>query len=138
MSLILEIVTPEGKAYSDAVEHVVLPTEDGQIDVLPGHIPLLSIVQPGEVRVRRAGIEESLAVDKGFVRVLGNTVAILTEAAINVEEINLSEVEAAATRAQTALAEARSRKEIDPSELDRIESIARFSIAQKLAKQKKL
>ena len=42
MSLILEIVTPEARVYSDTVETVVIPTLDGEIGILPGHIPLLT------------------------------------------------------------------------------------------------
>lgn len=138
MAFTLEIVTPEGKAYADTVEHVVIPTTDGEIDVLPGHIPLLSMIQPGELKVVRSGHEECLAVDKGFVRILGDTVAVLTEAAINVDEIDLSSVQEAESRATTALDEARKNKDIDPSEIERLEAVARFSITQKLAKQRKL
>lgn len=137
-SLQLEIITPEGRVYSDSVEYVILPTAEGIIDILPGHVPLLTLVQPGEVIVSRSGHKEDLAVDKGFARVLSNTVSILTEAAINIEEIDLSKVEEARLRAQKALEEARMSKNPDPLEIQHFESVARFAIVQKIAKQKKL
>lgn len=138
MPLNLEIVTPEGKIYSQTIDSVVLPTLNGEIGILPGHIPLLTMLNPGELKVSHAGHEESLAIDKGFVRVLGDTVSVLTEAAIEIAHIDIQAVEEAERRAQKALEEARFTKQIDPAEIERLEAIARFAIAQKLTKQRKL
>jgi len=138
MALTLEIVTPEGKVYSDTVEYVLLPGVEGEVGILPDHVPMLVTINPGEVHVIRSGHKESIAVDKGFARLMSNTVSILTEAAIDVEEIDLSKVEEAKERAEKALEEARTHKEIDPAEIERLEAITRFALAQKLAKQKKL
>lgn len=136
MSLKLEIITPEKIVFNETVEGVVLPTESGEVGVLPGHIPLLTVVSPGKLQVSQEGKLEDLAVDKGFARVLGDKVSVLTEAAIDIEEIDLEEVEAAQRRAEAALQKARTEKEIDPAEIEKLESIIRFSIAQKLTKQK--
>lgn len=138
MSFKLEIVTPEGKIYEHAIDSVVIPTPEGEIGILPGHIPLLTMVSPGELKAYHHGQEQSLAVDKGFARVLGDTVSVLTEAAINIEHIDIKAVEEAELRAQKALEEARFKKEIDPAEIERLEAVARFAIAQKLSKQRKL
>lgn len=137
MALTLEIVTPDGKAYSDVIDYVVLPTADGEIGILPGHIPLIATIVPGELRIIRSGKEEFLAVDKGFVRIMGDVVAVLTEAAINIDEIHISVIEEAEARARKALEEARLRKDIDPVELQRLEAAARFAFTQKIAKQKR-
>ena len=56
MSLTLEIVTPEARVYSDTIDTVVIPTVDGEIGILPGHIPLLTQVADGELRVTKGGI----------------------------------------------------------------------------------
>ena len=53
----LEIVTPESKAYSDDVEMVVLPGAEGEMGVLPNHAPLLTLIRPGELRVKKGGQE---------------------------------------------------------------------------------
>lgn len=137
-ALIFEIITPEGKAYSDTVEYAILPSVGGELQVLPGHVPLLIAIKPGQIIVSRSGHKESLAVDKGYARVLADHLSILTEAAINVEEIDLSEVQTAEDRAKLALEEAKNQIDIDPTELEKLESIMRFSLVQKLAKQKKL
>ena len=53
MPLTLEIVTPEARVYSDTIDSVVIPTVEGEIGVLPGHIPLLTQIQDGELRVSK-------------------------------------------------------------------------------------
>lgn len=132
MTLRLEIVTPDRLVFSDAVDHVVLPTEaGGEIDVLPGHIPLMAMIQPGELRYYKESTSESVAIDRGFIEVIGDTVRVLTEAAIEVEAINLSALEAAQSSAREALEEARQRGE-DPEILEQLETKARFAVVQKL------
>lgn len=137
MAITLEIITPEKRVYRDTVDTVVLPTRQGEIGILPGHIPLLTIIEPGELQVTKAGHLDALAVDKGFARILGDTVSVVTEAAINVEAIDLSAVREAQERAEKALREAREKKDFDPVEIERLESITRFAIAQQLAKGRK-
>ena len=136
MSLKLEIITPEKIVFSETVEGegVVLPTESGEVGVLPGHIPLLTVVR--KLQVSHQGNLDDIAVDKGFARVLGDTVSVLTEAAIDIEEIDIEEVEAAQKRAEIALQKAQAEKEVNPAEIEKLESIIRSSIAQKLTKQK--
>ncbi len=136
MALTLEIVTPEKKAYSKEVNDVVLPTRNGEIDVLPGHQPLLTMLVPGEIQASSADGREFLAIDKGFARIQGDIVSVLTEAAINVEQIDLSSVEAAQQRAEEALRKAK-EENLDPSEVERLEAVARFAIAQQLAKKRR-
>jgi F-type H+-transporting ATPase subunit epsilon len=133
MSLTLEIITPDEKVLSTEATQVVLPTESGEAGILTGHIPMVTKVVAGELKVIRDGSTEFLAVDHGFAKVLGNTISVLTEAAIDVNDIDLSEVESAQARAEEALRTA-AAEGIDPSEVDRLESNIQFLIAQKLAK----
>jgi len=133
MSLTLEIITPDEKVLSTEATQVVLPTESGEAGILTGHIPMVTKVVAGELKVIRDGSTEFLAVDHGFAKVLGNTISVLTEAAIDVNDIDLSEVESAQARAEEALRTA-AAEGIDPSEVDRLESNIQFLIAQKIAK----
>lgn len=138
MPLQLEIVTPEKIVYSQAVEEVTLPTTSGQIDVLPGHQPLLTMLEGGDVLARETAVKtEHLAVDKGFARVQNDTVSILTEAAIDTDQIDLSLVEEAQQRAEEALRKAR-EEGADPAQIEQLESVVRFSVIQKLAKRRPL
>lgn len=134
MPLILEIVTPENRAYSDEADNVVIPTTSGEIGVLPGHIPLLTQVEPGELRLQRGGQVQFLAVGRGFAQVSGDKVSVLAESAISEEKIDESAVEAAMKRAQEALT---GKEELEPAEIERLESIVRFAVAQLLVKKKR-
>ena len=135
MALTLEIVTPEKRVYSKSVDRVKLPCTEGEMEVLPGHIPLITTVDAGEVRAQAGGQNELLAVDKGFVEVFGDKVSILTEAAIDIEDIDLEAAEKAQKRAEEALAKAEADN-LDPAEVERLEAIARFAITQKLLKKR--
>jgi F-type H+-transporting ATPase subunit epsilon len=131
--LTLEIITPDAKVFSAEADQVVLPTESGETGILTGHVPLVTKLIAGELKVLKGGQADSIAVDHGFVKVLGNTVSVLTEAAINVSEIDLSEVESAQARAEAALKQAE-LEGADPAEVERLTSSVRYLVAQKLAK----
>ena len=106
MPLTLEIITPDDRVLSLTADEVILPTDSGETGILPGHVPLVSKVVAGQLTVYEKGGTQSIAVDHGFVKVLGDTVSVLTEAAVDVKEIDLSEVESAQSRAEQALQEA--------------------------------
>ena len=69
MSLTLEIITPDEKVLSTEAIQVVLPTESGEAGILTGHIPMVTKVVAGELKVIRDGITEFIAVDHGFAKV---------------------------------------------------------------------
>jgi len=127
MPLTLEIVTPEGRVYSDSVDSVVLPTTSGEVGILPGHIPLLTQLSAGELRVTRAGSAESIACGSGFAEVDGDKVSVLAEQAINVAEIDENAAEKAIARAEEAL---KAKEGLPPDELERLEGVMRFAYAQ--------
>lgn len=127
MTLILEIVTPEARVYSDTIDTVVIPTVEGEIGILPGHLPLLSQVVDGELRVTKNGQTVSLVIGDGFAEVTGDKVSILAENAIEESKIDEQAVEKAMQRAQDEL---KSRFDMDPAEVERLEGFVRFAVAQ--------
>ncbi len=134
MPLQLEIVTPEARVYEDTVESVVVPTTTGDIGILPGHIPLVTEVDEGEIIVEKGGSSQSLAVSKGFAECVGDRVSVLAENAIQMEEINEEEVLAAQGRAEKALENMQS---MDPEEVERLETTIRFARAQLIVKKRR-
>ena len=136
MSLLLEIVTPDAKVYSETVADVCLPTGEGRIDILPNHIPLIAKIIPGEIQVRRNNVTEMLAVGSGFVEVYGNKVSILTDRALNVEEVDENEIQEAIKRAQEALEEGK-KSDLEAAVIDRLEAEIRFTLAQQIAHGKR-
>ena len=87
-TLKLEIVTPQGTAFSEDVEMVTVPGADGQFGVYPHHLRLIAQVEPGELIVIQNGQERSLAVGEGFAEVTDTKVSILTDMAIAAEKID--------------------------------------------------
>ena len=102
-TLRLEIVTPEATAYSEDVEMVTLPGAEGELGVYPNHVPLLTTLKPGELRVLKGGRESYLAVGEGFVEIRGDGVSVLTDVALEASQIDLTAAEEAVTRAQAAM-----------------------------------
>jgi F-type H+-transporting ATPase subunit epsilon len=111
-TLKLEIVTPDRTAFSDQVEMVTLPGSEGQLGVLPQHIPLMTQIVPGEIIVRRDGKDRLFAVGDGLVEITGDQVAILTDMAVAAEDIDAAKVEQARQRAEERLREKLSSEEI--------------------------
>jgi F-type H+-transporting ATPase subunit epsilon len=95
-----EIVTAERVVYSDEVNVVVAPGIEGELGILPHHAPLLTVLQPGEIRVIKDGEETNIAVTGGFLEVLANKVTILADAAERAEEIDVERAEEAVRRAE--------------------------------------
>tara|TARA_B100001248_G_scaffold96342_1_gene71586 strand:- start:138 stop:551 length:414 start_codon:yes stop_codon:yes gene_type:complete len=135
MPISLEIVTPSETVYSEEVDHVVVPTSSGKIDVLPNHVPVLDKLIAGDIKVEKDGIAEYLAVGSGFVEVYAEKVSLLTDQAINVNNTEESEIEEAIQRAEKALTDAKSSN-FDQAKIDKLEAAARFAFAQKMAKVK--
>ena len=104
-TLRLEIVTPEKIAYAEDVEMVTLPGSEGELGVYPNHVPLLTTLNPGELRVVKDGKPSYLAIGEGFVEVTGATVSVLTDMALDVTSIDEAAAEAAVARARAAMKE---------------------------------
>jgi F-type H+-transporting ATPase subunit epsilon len=134
MPLTLEIVTPEAKVYSDTIDSVVIPTVEGEIGVLPGHIPLLTQVEDGELRVTKGPDTQLLIVSGGFAQIDGDRVRILAENAINEEKIDENAVEVAMKRAEQELRDA---KNLDPQQLEHLQNLVRYSGVQLAVKRRR-
>jgi F-type H+-transporting ATPase subunit epsilon len=132
--LTLEIVTPDARVYADTIDTVVIPTVEGEIGILPGHLPLLTMVEAGELRVTKGGQETRLTVGKGFAQVEGDTVSVLAEQAINEAKIDEKAVEEALKRAEESIKNA--PKDIDESELTRLQEAVRYAGVQLALKRR--
>ncbi len=124
-TLQLQIVTPEAQTISDQVEMVTLPGIEGEMGVYPNHVPLMTQLVPGEITVRKDGQDFFLAVGDGFVEVTGERVAVLTDMAIKVEQIDEAKAEEALRRAEARLAE-----HLDDTEAAVVQAALANSLAQ--------
>ncbi|MFA6533625.1 MAG: ATP synthase F1 subunit epsilon [Patescibacteria group bacterium] len=101
------ITTPERTVYDAEVDQISIPTKMGEITVLPHHLPLVSALLPGELKIVSDGKETSIAVSGGFVEVGPEKVTILADSAEHAEEIDEARAEAGRERAKKLLAEKR-------------------------------
>ncbi|MBI5397623.1 MAG: ATP synthase F1 subunit epsilon [Verrucomicrobia bacterium] len=101
----LEILTPEGKTFADDVEMVVLPGMMGELGVLRGHEPLVTSLQPGEIRITKDKKETRIAVGSGFAKINADKVLIMTPTAVRADELDKAAAEEARKRAAETLAQ---------------------------------
>lgn len=111
-TLRLEIVTPDGKAYSEDVEMVTLTGVLGEMGILPQHIPLMTKLVPGELVVRKGGRDLFVVVGGGLVQVTATRVNILTDMAVAADKIDEAKIEEARQRAEARLRERLSEEEV--------------------------
>ncbi|MFP6882655.1 MAG: F0F1 ATP synthase subunit epsilon [Roseibacillus sp.] len=130
MPLKLDIVTPEKKFFSGEVDNVYLPGTEGELGILPGHVPLVTGVKPGELRYSIDGQVEELAIGAGFVEVTQEKVTVLTDLAVTDTEIDEAKAEEAMRRAEEALSS------IDHSENTEEVAALQASIARSMAQLK--
>jgi F-type H+-transporting ATPase subunit epsilon len=125
-TLKLEIVTPEGRAYSDDVAMVVLPSVEGEIGVYPAHVPLMTQLSPGELRIIKDGKTKEFVVGTGFIEVTADSVSVLTDSALGEEQIDENATEGAIKRAQAALRD----KNLSADDTAEVEAALARSMAQ--------
>ena len=122
-TMMLEIITAEQQLYGDEVEMVVAPGADGQLGILPHHAPLMTMLQPGEILIRKDGADTYMIVTGGFMEVIGNKVTILADACERSEEIDEA-------RAVAAMERARERLASQPTDLQLEQAATAFRRAQ--------
>ena len=123
MAMMLEIITAERQVYGEEVDMVIVPGIDGQLGILPHHAPLMTVLQPGEITIRKGGSDDYLAVTGGFLEVLGNRVSVLADAAERSDEIDEE-------RAQEAMRRAQERITGQPAEMELGRAVASMRRAQ--------
>ena len=104
MPMTLEITTAERQVYGEEVDMLIAPGIDGQLGILPRHAPLMTMLQPGELTIRKGGADSYFTVTGGFMEVLGDRVIILADACEHSDEINEERAQEAMRRAQERIA----------------------------------
>ena len=134
----LDIVSAERQLFSGEVEWVVASGEWGELGIMPGHSPLLSLLKPGEVRFKhRGGPEHLYYVSSGMLEVQPHTVTVLADAAERADDLD----ETAALAAKSSAQEMMSRQGVDidytrvAAELAR--AMAQIRAIQKLRQMRK-
>jgi F-type H+-transporting ATPase subunit epsilon len=130
-TLKLEIVTPTGIAYSNDVDMVVLSGVEGRMGILPHHVRLTTQLMPGEVIVRKDGHQEVLAVGEGLVEITGKSVAVVTNMAVALQDIDEAQAEEARQRAVARLREKISSEEVASVNASLVRSLAQLRVKRR-------
>lgn len=117
----LQLITLHGVKFDDDVYEVILPTLEGQIGVLPGHMPLISAATNGVISVRRQPHDPDIAMEHfstngGVVEVVDNGLKVLVDEADHAEDINDQEATAAHERALRMKAEAKDQVSLEQAQ----------------------
>ena len=115
MTLRLEVVSPDGRVFTDDVDMVIVPGIDGELGILPHHTSLVTALGTGELRVHRAGAIQYMLISGGFVEVRPDKVVVMAFVAEHSDEIDVA---AAAEARRQAEAEVEGAQ--DPVDLARV------------------
>ena len=100
----VDIVSAEGEIYSGPAEMVFVPAKEGELGITPRHAPLLTLLKPGEVRVKTAEGEQSIFVGGGALEIQPNRVTIMADTAVRARDLDEVAALAAKQRAEELLA----------------------------------
>ncbi len=135
-TFLLEIVTPYGLIVSSKVEEVYLPGSQGDMDVLPGHAPLITSLRIGELHYKRDKEVHHLAINRGFAEITPSRATILVDTAEPAGEIDVARAKAAEARAETRLKTLSSKDPPYPQEMEALERArVRLRVAGKAARE---
>ena len=123
-TLLCEIVTPERIVYTNEVEMVIAPTLDGEVGILPLHAPLVTVLRPGELRVRYNDNKdvEWFAVAGGYLQVHEDKVIVLADAAEHSSQIDVERARRAKELAEQRAGEIRERPSAERAGIDECEA----------------
>jgi F-type H+-transporting ATPase subunit epsilon len=138
MPLKIDIVTAERIVYSADVDEVVAPGVQGQLGILPHHAPLMTILQAGELIVKKGGQEEILAISGGFLEVRPDHIIILADQAERAEEIDAARAEEARKRAEERLRNKQAGIDDARAEAALRRAIVRLSVVERVKRRRQV
>jgi len=136
LKLAFDIITAERVVYSADVDIVVAPGVEGQLGILPNHAPLMTMLQAGELIVRKDGEEEAMFVSGGFLEMQGNRVTVLADTAERADEIDIARAEEARRRAEQRIALPATESDHTRAQAAMLRSLMRLKVAEKSRKRR--
>jgi F-type H+-transporting ATPase subunit epsilon len=128
----LVVVTPERQLFNGLVDRVTLPSNQGELGILPGHAPLLAELGIGEISYHAGDAIGSFFCSWGFAEVLPDRVVLLAQTAEPASEIDLNRAEQAKSRAEKRLASKDPNLDFARAELALLRAFSRLNIAREV------
>ncbi|MBV2235079.1 MAG: F0F1 ATP synthase subunit epsilon [Sterolibacterium sp.] len=134
MTIHVDVVSAEESIFSGLAEFVALPGEAGELGILPGHVPLLTRIKPGAVRLKlpQQTEEELVFVAGGMLEVQPNLITVLADTAIRGKDLDEAQAQAAKKHAEEAMANRSSELDYARAQAELAEAIAQLAAIQKL------
>jgi F-type H+-transporting ATPase subunit epsilon len=129
--LTLEIVTPERPLVRETVDEVTLPGVEGELGILPGHTPLLTVLKVGVLAYRKGDERSYVAIAYGFAEALADRVTVLAQMAERAEEIDVTKAKAAQDRAEQRLAAGGPQTDVESARESLAKASTRLLVASK-------
>ena len=130
--LTFELVTPDRAVVRESVDEVQLPGSEGYLGVLPGHTPLFTALQVGELWFRQGDATTFLAVAFGFAEILPDRVTVLAHVAERAEEIDIERAKEAERRARDRMAKSAVEIDFERARISLMKSLIRLQVAERV------
>ena len=130
--LTLELVTPDRAVVRESVDEIQIPGSEGYLGVLPGHTPLLTSLQVGELWFRQGSEKSYAAVAFGFAEILPDRVTILAQIAERAEDIDVDRAQEAERRARERLTKSVAEVDFERARISLMKSLIRLQVASKI------
>lgn len=135
MTVHVDVVSAEGAIFSGLAEFVALPGESGELGILPGHVPLITRIKPGTVRIKLPHDKEELIfVAGGLLEVQPGLVTVLADTAIRGADLDQAKAQEAKRRAEEALVNRSAAMDYARAQAELSEAIAQLSAIERLRK----
>ncbi|MFA7253777.1 MAG: ATP synthase F1 subunit epsilon [Patescibacteria group bacterium] len=133
----LKLIAPDGVKYEEEADEVVLPTADGQITVLPGHMPVISLLKPGEIIIKNGNKTHELATEGGVAEISQNLVKVLADTAEEADSLDELKIAEAKKAAEQRLANAKDEVEFTEAAAALEKQLVKLSFITKRKKYRK-
>ena len=133
----IDVVSAEESIYSGEAEFVVLPGESGELGIYPRHVPLITRIKPGAVRIKPAGggAEELIFVQGGILEVQPSVITVLADTAIRGADLDEAKANEAIQKAEEAKRNAKDKQELATVESELASLAAQLAAIRKLRKR---
>ncbi len=132
MTMHVDIVSAEKQIFSGTAEMVFAPSVNGDVGVLPRHAPLLTIMRPGEVRVKTSEGEEVFYVSSGILEIQPHCVTVLADTALRAKDIDEAAALEAKQRAEEAMKDRKSDIDYAKAQIELAQAMAQLQAIQKI------
>jgi len=134
-TLIINVISQERQLLATTAESITVDTTSGQVTILPGHLPLFSQIEHGELVIRNQKQEEIIAISKGFLDVEpDNIVNIIVDTAVHERDISVSQAEEAIRKAQETMSHSADKEELIMAEASLRQALLEIKVSQKTKK----